>query len=102
MMGTLLSVLQWLAERAGAGRGMADTARWGGPTTADRAGRLLPVPEDGLEQDVSRSLTAHWALWLAVGIVLFIVAAGYVRRRWRAQGARRPVRPAWLTRRGPR
>ncbi len=68
-------------------------------TTADRAGRLVPVPQDGLEPEVTRSLGTHWALWLAVGIVLLILAVGYIRRKWRAHGA---ARPGWLTRRGPR
>jgi hypothetical protein len=99
MMGTLLGVLQWLARHAGAGRSLADNGPWDGPTTADRAGRLLAVPEDALEQDVSRSLAAHWALWLAVALIVLILAAGFIRRRWRTPGGQRP---AWLTRKGPR
>lgn len=100
-MRTLIAVLQWLAARAGANLGMADAGSqpWADPPTADRAGRLVPAPEDGLQPEVSRSFVEHWALWLAVGVVLLIVGAGYVRRRWRARG---DERPAWLTWRGPR
>ena len=65
-------------------------ARRSGPgsevTTADRAGRLVTVPQDALEPVVTRSLGAHWALWLAVGLVLLILGVGYIRRKWRAQG----------------
>lgn len=99
MMRTLLGLLQWLAERAGAGMADVGSSPWNDPTTADRAGRLVPAPEHSLEPEVSRSLGAHWALWLAVVIVLLIVGIGYVRRRWRARGLELP---AWLTRRGPR
>ena len=84
-MRTLVALLEWIAARAGVA---------GGATTADRAGRLVPTPKDGLEPDVSRSLVEHWALWLAVGLVLIIVGVGYVRRRWRARGQ---TPPAWLT-----
>lgn len=95
----LLRLLEWLAARAGAGLAAdAGSVPWDTPTDADRAGRLVPVPQEGLEPELSRSL-GLWALWLAVGVVLVIVAAGYVRRRWRG---RRVVRPGWLTRRGPR
>jgi hypothetical protein len=84
-MRTLVALLGWLAARAGA----ADA-----PSTADRAGRLVPAPHEGLEPEVSRSLVEHWALWLAVGLVLIIVGMGYARRRWRARGQ---TLPAWLT-----
>ena len=93
-MRTLVAVLEWLAARAGAVVGTADAGVAGGATTADRAGRLVPTPHEGLEPDVSRSLVEHWALWLAVGLVLIIVGMGYVRRRWRARGQ---TPPAWLT-----
>jgi hypothetical protein len=100
MMRVLLALLQWLAELAG-GLTTADArpSPWSDPTTADQAGRLVPVPDSGLEPEVSRSLGAYWALWLAVGVVLLIVGAGYARRRWRARGQ---ALPAWLTRRRPR
>lgn len=95
----LLRLLEWLAARAGASLAAdAGSAPWDVPSNADRAGSLLPVPQEGLEPELSRSL-GHWALWLAVGIVLVILAVGYVRRRWRG---RREVRPGWLTRRGLR
>jgi hypothetical protein len=101
VMRTLLSLLDWLAAHAGAGPGLAEvgSSPWSGPTTADRAARLVPATDNGMEPEVSRSITAHWALWLAVGIVLLMLAVGYVRRRLRARGRERP---AWLTWRGPR
>ena len=85
-MRTLVALLGWLAARAGAMAGTADAGVAGRATTADRAGRLVPTPHDGLEPDVSRSLVEHWALWLAVGLVLIIVGIGYARRRWRVRG----------------
>ena len=84
-MRALVALLGWLAAHAGA----ADA-----PSTADRAGRLVPTPHEGLEPEVGRSLVEHWALWLAVGLVLIIVGMGYARRRWRARGQ---TPPAWLT-----
>ena len=102
-MRTLVDVVAWLAARAAAGLSSVDAGAPLGPgsedTTADRAGRLVPVPQEGLEPEVTRSIGMHWALWLAVGIVLLILAAGYIRRKARAHGAERP---RWLTRRGPR
>lgn len=102
-MRTLVDLVAWLAVRAGAGLGSVDAGAPLGPgsedTTADRAGRLVPVPQEGLEPEVTRSFGTHWALWLAVGIVLLILAVGYIRRKWRAHGA---GRPGWLTWRGPR
>jgi len=98
-MNLLLRVLEWLAIRAGADLG-ADARPWDAPSTADRAGQLVAVPQDGLEPEVTRSF-GHWALWLAVGVVLLALALGYVRRRLRAKGE---AWPAWLrlTWRGPR
>jgi hypothetical protein len=93
-MRTLVALLAWLAARAGAVAGAADAGVAGRATTADRAGRLVPAPHDGLEPDVSRSLVEHWALWLAVGLVLIIVGIGYVRRRSRVRGQ---APSAWLT-----
>ena len=102
-MRTLVDLVAWLAAKAAAELGTVDAGvpllPGGQDTTADRAGRLVPVPQDALEPEVTRSLGTHWALWLAVGIVLLILAVGYIRRKWRAHGA---PRPGWLTRRGPR
>ena len=102
-MRTLVDLVAWLAVKAAAGLGSVDAGAPLGPgsedTTADRAGRLVPVPREGLEPEVTRSFGTHWALWLAVGLVLLIVGAGYVRRRWRARGH---ARGAGLTWRGPR
>jgi len=106
-MHTLLALIVWLATRAGAdirqaGATLGDAAPGAGwltdATGADRAGRLVPVPQDGLEPEVSRSLGAHWALWVAVGLILLILAIGFIRRRWKARGSARPGRfpwPAW-------
>jgi hypothetical protein len=102
-MRTLIGLIAWLAARAGADVGIADAAApsapWSDATTADRAGRLVAVPQDALEPEVTRSLGAHWALWLSVGLIVLVLAAGYIRRKWRSQGGERP---AWLTWRGPR
>jgi hypothetical protein len=102
-MRTLIGLIAWLAARAGADIGIADAgaqpAPWSDATTADRAGRLVAVPQDALEPEVTRSLGAHWALWLSVGLIVLVLAAGYIRRKWRSQGWERP---AWLTWRGPR
>ena len=104
-MRTLVGLIAWLAARAGADVGIATATAgspsepWSGATNADRAGRLVPVPQDGLEPEISRSLGLHWALWLAVGLILLILAVGYVRRKWRARGDERPGRLTW---RGPR
>jgi len=105
-MRILIALLQWLALRAGAGlNGNADaggavSAPWQAATTADRAGRLVPSPEH-VEQEVSRSLSQNWALWLAVGVVILVVGIGYIRRRMRWR-SRDESRPAWLSRRGRR
>ncbi len=56
----------------------------------NRAGRLVTVPEDGMEQSITRTLLAHWVLWAAVALIILALAAGYVRRRWR--GSRHPAR----------
>ena len=60
---------------------------------ANRAGRLVPVPEDAAETETGTSLDAHWALWAAVTLVILILAIGYIRRRWKGGTA---VRPAWF------
>lgn len=107
-MRALVGLLAWLAIRAGADIGTPGQ-RWGhasfvgvtarvaelGPSVRpDRAGRLVPLPEQALEPD--RSLLAHWALLAAVALVVLIVAGGYLRRRWKAHagGVRFPW-PAW-------
>lgn len=98
-MRLLLGLLEWLAARAGANPAAdAGPSPWVDPSSADRAGRLVAAPQDALEREVGRSL-GHWALWLAVAVVLLFLAAGYLRRRWRAKGE---ASPAWLTWRGPR
>jgi hypothetical protein len=97
-----MGLIAWLAMRAGADIGLTDAGTpvpWSDATTADRAGRLVPVPQDALEPEVTRSLGAHWALWLSVGLILLILAVGYIRRKWRARGDQRPGRLTW---RGPR
>jgi hypothetical protein len=100
-MRTVLALIAWLASRAGADVHQAGAALAGTPAGAvqlaeamgaDRAGRLVPVPQDGLETEVSRSLAAHWALWVAVGLILLILAIGFIRRRWKARGSHRPGR----------
>lgn len=90
----LLRLLEWLASQARAGLS-ADVGKapWTEPSTADRAGQLVPMPDDGLEPEVGRWLGLWW-LWLAAGIVLLILAAGYLRWRWKARGE---TRPAWFT-----
>lgn len=98
-IGWLISLLELLAARAAASLGAkADSGVFSGPGMADRAGQLLAAPQDSLEPEVGRSF-GHWALWAAVGVVLIILAIGYVRRRWGAKGERSP---AWLTWRWPR
>jgi len=104
-MRMLIALLQWLAVRAGAGYAAAAGREagkepWTAATTADRAGRLMPSPEN-VEPEVGRTLLENWALWLAVAFVVLIVGVGYVRRRlrWRGSGE---TRPAWFTWRGPR
>ena len=89
-MRTLVSLLEWLAIRAGAdmrrrwvgASGACATAAAGAEVGPDRAGRLVTVPRETLEP--VRSLEAQWALWGAVALVVLIVGAGYLRRRLRA------------------
>lgn len=92
-MRTLVGLIAWLAMRAGADIGSG--APWSDATTADRAGRLVTVPQDALEPEVTRSLGAHWALWLSVGLILLILAVGYIRRKWRSRSDQRPGRLTW-------
>ncbi|MCP4780532.1 MAG: hypothetical protein GY877_07200 [Hyphomicrobium sp.] len=63
------------------------------PSGANRAGRLVPVPEDAAETEAGTSLDAYWALWAAVTLVILILTIGYIRRRWKGGTA---VRPAWI------
>ena len=114
-MRALVALLAWLATRAGADIGppgqrwerasfvgtASHLAQAGPSVQPDRAGRLVPLPEEAPGPD--RSLAAHWALLAAVALVVLIVAAGYMRRRWKAhsqgRGARFPW-PAWGRGRG--
>ena len=109
-MRVLVGLLTWLAIWAGADIGPA-AQRWGHASFVsaaaraaelgrsvrpDRAGSLVPVPEEALEPN--RPMLAHWALLAAVALVVLIVAGGYLRRRWRAHArtrGTRPPRPAW-------
>ncbi len=81
-MRTLVSLLAWL---------LGQTV---GP---NRAGRLVPVPDDRMEPSLARTLLAHWALWAAVALILLALAAGYVRRRSKDRRAGQ-TRFAWLVR----
>lgn len=109
-MRALVGLLAWLAIRAGAdigtpGERWAQTSFVGaatriaelGPSVRpDRAGQLVPLPEEALEPN--RSLVAHWALLAAVALVVLIIAGGYLRRRWKAHARGHRVRfpwPAW-------
>jgi hypothetical protein len=65
----------------------------------NRAGRLVPLPDDGMEPGLARTLLAHWVLWTAVALILLALAAGYVRRRWKGRRGPSPARFAWLRRR---
>jgi hypothetical protein len=102
-MRTLVSLLEWLAIRAGAqlrrrwtrvnGICVAATASGvaaaGAEVGPDRAGRLVTVPGETLEP--VRSLEAYWALWAAVVLVVLIVGAGYLRRRLRSAARGSPA-----------
>jgi hypothetical protein len=94
-MRTLIGIVAWLAMRAGADIGSGPPVPGSDATTADRAGRLVPLPQEALEPEVTRSLGAHWALWLSVGLILLILAVGYIRRKWRARAVQRPGRLTW-------
>jgi hypothetical protein len=100
-MRVFVSLLAWLAVRAGAEVGPYRRCRRASLANAvpgaivlgqalepNRAGRLVPVPDETPEP----SLGAHWALWAAVVLVVLILAAGYLRRRWKAAGSPRPAR----------
>jgi hypothetical protein len=102
-MRVFISLLAWLAVRAGADVGryracshaslanaVPGVAVLGQALGPNRAGRLVPVPDETLEPEPS--LGAHWALWAAVVLIVLILAAGYLRRRWKAAGSPRPAR----------
>jgi hypothetical protein len=86
-MRALVGLLAWLATRAGADIGppgqrwerasfvgtASHLAQAGPSVRPDRAGRLVPLPEEAPGPD--RSLAAHWALLAAVALVVLIVAA---------------------------
>jgi hypothetical protein len=106
-MRALVGLLARLATRAGANIGRPgqrwERASFVGTATisprrvrSGRAGRLVPLPEEAPRPD--RSLATHWAPLAAVALVVLIVAAGYMRRRWKAytqgRGPRFPW-PAW-------
>jgi len=110
-MRALVALLAWLAIRAGANVAPAEpywgraplisaaarAAELGPAVQPDRAGRLVPVPDETLEP--TRTFLSHSALLAAIALVVMIVGAGYVRRRWKAHGRRgqgpRSPRPAW-------
>ena len=89
VMRTLMDLLQWLALRARVEPRAASNGAGFEATTADRAARLVPVPDEALEPEVGRSLIENGALWLLIGSVLLLVGIGYLRRRWRGQA------PVW-------
>jgi hypothetical protein len=92
---TLLGLLAWLAVRAGSSLdfphktdSLASVAtaipEVVGPNNLvqpNRGGWLVPVPD---EPEAGRSLVVHSALWAAVGVIVLLLAAGYVRRRWKS------------------
>jgi hypothetical protein len=104
-MRTFVGLLVWLAARArrdltqkGHRPGYpcvavaaAGAAILGDVVQPNRAGRLVPLVDEDAE--VGRSLVGHWALWAAALVVLLLLAAGYVRRRWKG-GRSRPGWPA--------
>jgi hypothetical protein len=105
---TFANLIAWLAVRAGAKIGPAGRSPvplviaipgavvLGQTVGPNRAGRLVPMPEDSLKPEVGRSLAAHWALWGAVALIVLLLCAGYLRRRWKAAPrAPRLHWPAW-------
>jgi hypothetical protein len=95
-MHTLVKLLAWFAARAGANiapSGVDKSHAFETPGGANRAGQLVPLPEDAADTDPASSLDAHWALWAAVALVVVLLAIGYIRRRWKDGTI---VHPAWL------
>ncbi len=86
----LLCVIAFLAARAGAPLpAFAQRATgWRDNAPADRAGELVPAPQQSIEPELGRSIWSITALWTAVGLVLAVLAVGYVRRRWRSRGGK--------------
>jgi hypothetical protein len=82
---TVLGLLAWLAVRAGSNfdfpAAIPAAMEPDNMVRPNRAGRLVPVPD---APETGRSLLAHSALWAAVGVIVLILAAGYVRRRWKS------------------
>jgi hypothetical protein len=110
-MRTLVGLIARFAVRAGAdvrrtgatlaGAVSASQGHAGDRVGADRAGQLVPVPEDALEPEVARSIDSYWALWVAVALILGVLAIGFARRRWKARRPPRPGRmPSPVTGRG--
>jgi hypothetical protein len=103
-MRALVGLLASLATRAGANigaRGSVGSApRSSAPPTisrrrvrSGRAGRLVLLPEEAPRPD--HSLAAHWAPLAAVALLVLIVAAGYMRRRWKAHTQGRGAAFSW-------
>jgi hypothetical protein len=97
-MRTFVSLVAWFAARAGAD---IKPATWtlshpcvavaatgtlilGEVVRPNRAGRLVPLNDDG----TARPFAWHWALWLAVALIMALLAAGYLRRRWKGAPSR--------------
>jgi len=97
-----VSLIAWLAKQArasfrAAGRrtshasiavaipGVAVLGQAIGP---DRAGRLVPMPDDTIEQ--GRSFLTFWIVAAAAALIVALLAAGYLRRRWKAAWRQRP------------
>jgi len=96
-MRTLVSLVAWLATRAGANvRPPGDS--WSdplvAPPVADKAGRLVATPSEMPQTGTTPSLEAFWALWAAAALIVLIVGAGYIRRRWRGPPTA-GARPVW-------
>lgn len=88
-MRTLVSAVAWLATRAGAevdGPGGAAREQVAGEPTADKAGRLVAVPDETPQQVTAPSLESYWALGAAAILILILLASGYVWRHLARRG----------------